>query len=244
LIVERVSKRFAGLLALDGVSIRVDQGEIVGLIGPNGSGKTTLINVVTGHMPPSDGRIEVDGVDITGRPAHRIARIGVARTFQRVRLFSDLTVLENVKVAAVGVGRRGRQARHEARVLLDELGLAAWSERLAGELPYGLERRVEVARALATSPKYLLLDEPAAGLDEGESDDLLRTLAPIPADRGLGILIIDHDMSLIMRLCNRLHVLNYGKTIGAGTPDQVRNIPEVVAAYLGATTEATADADH
>ncbi len=237
LVVEGVSKRFAGLHALDDVSIRVRPGEILGLIGPNGSGKTTLINVVTGLLPPTAGQIEVDGTDITGRAAHRIARTGVARTFQRVRLFSDLTVLENVEVAAVGVGMPRRRAREQAHSVLEELGVAMWSGRLAGELPYGLERRIEVARALAMNPKYLLLDEPAAGLDEEESNELLRTLAPIPAAKGLGILVVDHDMTLIMRLCNRLHVLNYGRTIGEGTPEEVRVIPEVVEAYLGTASE-------
>lgn len=243
LVVEGVSKQFAGLRALDGVSLRLTRGEILGLIGPNGSGKTTLINVVTGVLPPSAGRIEADGVEITGRPAHRIARAGLARTFQRMRLFSDLTVLENAEVAAVGVGMSRRRAREQARVVLAELGITRWSERLAGELPYGLERRVEVARALATAPKYLLLDEPAAGLDEEESGELLRILAPIPADKGLGILIVDHDMNLIMRLCDRLHVLNYGKTIGEGTPGEVRRIPAVIEAYLGASGKEGSRAD-
>ncbi|MFQ5774625.1 MAG: ABC transporter ATP-binding protein [Kiloniellaceae bacterium] len=243
LVVEGVSKHFAGLRALDRVSLRLEEGEILGLIGPNGSGKTTLINVVTGLLPPTEGRIVAGGLDITGKRAHEIARARVARTFQRVRLFHDLTVLENVEVAAVGVGLPRRQARRRAREILAELDLAPWAARLAGELPYGHERRVEVARALAAAPRFLLLDEPAAGLNEEESTELLRMLAPIPRDKGLGILIVDHDMNLIMRLCGRLHVLNYGRTIGEGTPEAVRRIPEVVAAYLGSTAKERAHVD-
>ena len=233
LIVKSVSMDFVGLKALDGVSLELHQGEILGVIGPNGSGKTTLINVITGLLKPSEGRIESEGINITGQPAHKIARVGIARTFQRVKLFRDLTVLENAEVGAVSMPGSRRKARRRALRALEELEVAQWPDRLAGSLPYGHERKVEIARALAMKPKFLLLDEPAAGLDEEESGSLLETLYPIPKKNNLGMFIVDHDMNLIMRLCDRLHVLNYGRTIGEGVPDHVRNIPEVIEAYLG-----------
>lgn len=233
LIVENATMDFAGLRALDAISFKLCNEEILGLIGPNGSGKTTMINVITGLLKPTQGRIEADGIDITGRPAHKIAQAGVARTFQRVKLFHDMTVLENVEVGAVSMGMSRRQARGQAFAALEELDMAQWAGRPAGSLPYGHERKAEIARALAMSPKFLLLDEPAAGLDEAESADLLKTLSSIPKKKNLGMFIVDHDMNLIMRLCDRLHVLNYGRTIGEGTPEEVRKIPEVIEAYLG-----------
>lgn len=235
LVVEGVSKYFSGLHALENVSFNLQQGEILGLIGPNGSGKTTLINVITGLLPLSAGKVFVDGVDISNKPPYEVARAGLARTFQTIRLFRELTVMENVEVAAVSMGLSRAEAKKKALEAIEELGLLNWLNRLAGELPYGHERRLEVARALALGPKFLLLDEPAAGLNEEESDELLNILAPIPKQRRLGLLIVDHDMRLIMRLCHRLHVLNYGKTIGEGTPDEVRKIPAVIEAYLGKT---------
>ena len=237
LAVQNVAKTFQGLRALDDVSLAVGKGEILGLIGPNGSGKTTLINVVTGIFPPSAGRIVASGREITGLPSFKIARAGLARTFQTVRLFGNLTVRENVEVAALSVGKSRRVARALAEEAIAELGIEEWRDHLASTLPYGDERRAEVARALAITPDFLLLDEPAAGLNEEESEQLLRVLAPIPAKRRLGMLIVDHDMRLIMRLCHRIHVLNYGRTIGEGSPDQVRRIPEVIEAYLGSTVE-------
>ena len=200
LVVESVSKRFFGLRALDGISLRFDRGEILGLIGPNGSGKTTLINVITGIFPPTAGRIQADGYDITGWKPHRIARAGLARTFQRVRLFNGLSVLENVLVAGLSVGLSRQEAESDAHALLAEVGMGRSAGAAANALSYGHERLVEIARALAMRPRFLLLDEPAAGLDEKESNELLRRLAPIPEKRGLGILIVDHDMRLIMRL--------------------------------------------
>jgi branched-chain amino acid transport system ATP-binding protein len=235
LVVEGVSKYFSGLHALENVSFTLNKGEIMGLIGPNGSGKTTLINVITGLLPLSGGKVFIDGVDVSNKPPYEVARAGLARTFQTIRLFRELTVMENVEVAAVSMGLSRAQAKHRALQAIEELGLTNWLNRLAGELPYGHERRLEVARALALGPKFLLLDEPAAGLNEEESDELLTILAPIPEQRQLGLLIVDHDMRLIMRLCHRLHVLNYGKTIGEGTPEEVRKIPAVVEAYLGKT---------
>jgi branched-chain amino acid transport system ATP-binding protein len=238
LVVDGITKHFAGLAALSSVSLRLERGEILGLIGPNGSGKTTFINVVTGLLPQTSGRVVVDGRDISKLPPHRVARAGLARTFQTIRLFHDLTVLENVEVAAVSMGLSRPAARRVALTAIEEMGLGAWANNLATGLPYGLERRAEVARALAMSPSYLFLDEPAAGLNEEESDEMLKVLAPIPKQKNLGMLIVEHDMRLIMRLCDRLHVLNYGKTIGEGTPEEVRRIPEVVGAYLGTSARA------
>jgi ABC-type branched-subunit amino acid transport system ATPase component len=223
------------LQALNQVSLTLKQGEILGLIGPNGSGKTTLINIVTGLLKPSGGRIRVGNVEVTAWPAHKIADLGVARTFQTIKLFAGLTVLENVEVAAVSAGLSRRQAQQRAAATLAELGIERLAGLPAGALPYGEERRVEIARALARQPGFLLLDEPAAGLNEQESDTLLETLSTIPARYGCGILIVDHDMRLIMRLCNQLHVLNYGLTIGEGTPEQIRQNPAVIEAYLGST---------
>ena len=242
LVIQNVAKTFEGLRALDDVSLAVGKGEILGLIGPNGSGKTTLINVVTGTFAPSAGRVVASGRDVTGLPSHKVARAGLARTFQTVRLFGNLTVRENVEVAALSVGKSRGVARALAEEATADLGIEAWRDHLASTLPYGDERRVEVARALAMTPDFLLLDEPAAGLNEEESEQLLRTLAPIPENRRLGMLIVDHDMRLIMRLCHRIHVLNYGRTIGEGSPEEVRHIPDVVEAYLGSTAESPSHA--
>jgi ABC-type branched-subunit amino acid transport system ATPase component len=236
LIVDEITKDFVGLRALDSVSLRLERGEILGLIGPNGSGKTTLINVVTGFMKPTQGRIRVDGVDITQWPPHKIARYGLARTFQTIKLFKELTVLENVEVSAVSMGLPRGPARERAYQVLGSLGAERLADTPAGALPYGEERRVEIARALATGPNFLMLDEPAAGLTETESEELLQMLASIPAKTGCGMLIIDHDMRLIMRLCDRLHVLNYGGTIGEGSPEEVRANPAVIEAYLGTSS--------
>lgn len=237
LTVANVTKDFVGLRALDEVSLSLQQGEILGLIGPNGSGKTTLINVVTGFLRPTAGHIRLGDLDIAGWPAHRVARVGLARTFQTIKLFRGLTVLENVEVAAVSAGQSRSAARRLALSILDRVGATRLADTPAGALPYGEERRIEIARALATQPTFLFLDEPAAGLNEQESDTLLAMLASLPADTGLGMLIVDHDMRLIMRLCHRLHVLNYGRTICEGTPAEVRHNPEVIAAYLGSRRE-------
>ena len=233
LTIQGVRKYFVGLRALDGVSFSLSRGEILGLIGPNGSGKTTLINVVTGLFLATSGQVFVDGAEITNKKPYQIAHAGLARTFQTIRLFRELTVLENVEVAAVSMGLSRRAARMRATEVLEEIGISPWAEMRAEVLPYGLERRVEVARALATQPSFLFLDEPAAGLNEDESEELLQVLSGIPAQKNLGMLIVDHDMRLIMRLCHRLHVLNFGKTIGEGTPQEVRQIPAVLQAYLG-----------
>lgn len=233
LTVEGVGKSFAGLRALDNVSFSLRQGEILGVISPNGSGKTTLINVITGSLPATDGEVKVCGEDITNQPSYKVAKAGISRTFQTIRLFRELTVFENAEVAAISVGVKRKEAHERAAAALDVMGIGRWADQSAGALPYGHERRAEIARALAMAPKFLLLDEPAAGLNEDESDELLAILAPLPQKKDLGMLIVEHDMRLIMRLCHRLHVLNYGKTIGEGTPDEIRKIPDVIQAYLG-----------
>ncbi len=226
---------FAGLRALDKVSLQVETGKIVGLIGPNGSGKTTLVNVLTGHVPPISGTVHCGTRDITGMSPREIALQGISRTFQIVRLFKNLTVSENVETAALAHGGCRRDSRRKALQLLDEFGLGKVSEQFASTLSYGDERRVEIARALAGNPKFLLLDEPAAGMNEAESETLLELLSRLPVERQLGMLIIDHDMGLMMRLCQWLHVLASGKTIGEGSAEEVRRLPQVIEAYLGSS---------
>ena len=227
-----VRKYFRGVRAVDGVSLSVAAGEIFGLIGPNGSGKTTLLNVISGVLRPTGGTVRVGGVSTTKLPVHRIAQLGVGRTFQQIRLFRALSVVENVEVGAVarGLGRAGlsRIPRILSRTrLVDQASLPA------GSLAYGQQRRAEIARALAGRPRLLLLDEPAAGMNESESDALLLALRSIRDDEGCALVIVDHDLRLIMRLCDRIHVLAEGRTIGEGTPGEVRHAPAVVAAYLG-----------
>ncbi len=231
--IDTVSVQFAGLRALDAVSLTLQRGEIVGLIGPNGSGKTTLINAITGYVPLTNGQIYVSGRRISGLPPHRIAHHGIRRTFQTIRLFKQLTTLENVEAAAVAAGQSRRAASKLAHATLERLALSDRARQTAESLPYGEQRRLEIARALVTAPPFLLLDEPAAGLNESESDSLLNILIGIVRADGCGLLIIDHDMRLIMRLCDRLHVLNYGRTIAEGDPASVRANPDVIAAYLG-----------
>lgn len=240
--VEGLTKDFVGLRALDSVSLTLERGEILGLIGPNGSGKTTFINVITGFLKPTEGRVRVNGIDITGWTSYKIARLGLGRTFQTLKLFLGLTVIENVEVAAVSAGMPRNKAKQRAHDVLEFLGVLELADVPADSLPYGQERYVEIARALAGNPDFLLLDEPAAGLSEMEGEDLLKSLASIPQEIGCGMLIIDHDMRLIMRLCHRLQVLNYGHTIGEGTPEEVRRNPAVIEAYLGVLVQESSNA--
>jgi len=237
-----VSVEFSGLRALDNVSLSVAPGEILGLIGPNGSGKTTLVNAITGQVPLASGRVMRGGEDITRFSPREVALAGIARSFQVVRLFNNLTVAENVEAAALVHTRDRRAARDKTATLLAELGLAARADDLAIGLSYGDKRRVEIARGLAADPSFLLLDEPAAGMNEAETGELLSILEELPRTRGLSLLIIDHDMGLIMRLCERLHVLASGRTIAEGDKDSVRANPAVIEAYLGTGADGAAHA--
>jgi len=229
-----VVKHFRGVHALDGVSLQVRPGEIVGLIGPNGSGKTTLLNVLSGVYPPTSGHVSCNGRDVAGLKPHRIAHMGVGRTFQNIRLFGHLTVRQNVEVGSVS-GRVTAGVDHKADVtrLLTRFGLDAVAEQQALSLPYGAQRRVEIARALAGRPFFLLLDEPAAGMNETESDQLLETIMGVRREFGCGILIVDHDLRLIMRLCEHVHVLAEGRTLAEGAPAEVRNDAQVIEVFLG-----------
>jgi len=224
---------FAGVKAVDGVDLELNQGEIIGLIGPNGAGKTTALNAITGFQRPTSGSVSVGGRDATGWSPQMFARAGVVRTFQNACLFPGLTAIENVEVAGFGTGASRRAAHERAIDLLESFGLTALAFRDASTLAYGDQRRLTIARALATRPALVLLDEPAAGLDETESDELLATLAHVRDSEGCGLMIIEHDMRLIMRLCDTVHVLDYGKTLVVGAPVEVQQHKGVQEAYLG-----------
>jgi len=239
-----VSKGFGGVLAVENISFSIAQGELVGLIGPNGAGKTTVFNLVSGVHALGEGEVLHRGARISGSGPTRIARRGIARTFQNIRLFRSLTVFEHALVAQ-GCRSANRLAqfspfgtgaeiacRRRALEALEAVGLAQRRDELAVHLPYGGQRRLEIARALATSPELLLLDEPAAGLNDTETDDL-RTLLDTLCSRGFTILLVEHDMKLVMRLCSRILVLNSGRLIASGTPGEVRANQEVIDAYLG-----------
>jgi branched-chain amino acid transport system ATP-binding protein len=232
---------FEGVVALEDFDLELVEGEIQGLIGPNGAGKTTALNVLSGYQRPSAGEVLLAEERVSGLAPHRLARRGVVRSFQGVRLFGRLTAWENVYVAAVSAGSSRREAGQRTAGLLRRLRLEHRADREAQGLPLGEERRLGICRALATGGRFVLLDEPAAGLNEAESDELLTSLQEVREATGVGLLVVEHDMRLIMRLCDRIHVLDSGRTLRVGTPDDVRSDPAVLAAYLG--TERDADAD-
>jgi len=240
--------RFGGLVAVNNVSFKLETGDLFGLIGPNGAGKTTCFNLITGVYKPTDGHIRFEGKEITGTPPNRIAHLGISRTFQNIRLFKALSVLENVVVGGFLRAHTGlmsslaylpsainetREMKEEALKLLDVLNLRHVANVRSADLAYGMQRRLEIARAMATKPKLLLLDEPAAGMNPQEKDELNAIVKKIRDEHDMTVLLIEHDMRFVMSLCERIVVLDHGEEIAAGPPQMIRNDPKVIAAYLG-----------
>jgi branched-chain amino acid transport system ATP-binding protein len=253
LTLDGISKRFGGVLAVDEFSLGIEQGEILGLIGPNGAGKTTVFNLITQFTTCDSGNIGFLGRDIGSLAPYQINRLGIARTFQNIRLFSGLNVIDNVKVALgesgvsyrfleslfrlPRVGRQERELEARATGLLELLGIASYAKEQPGSLPYGLQRRLEIARALASKPKLLLLDEPAAGLNPAEVAGITELIKRLKEELDLTIILIEHHMDVVMPICDRIYVLNFGKTIAHGSPQEIQANPEVLTAYLGVVEE-------
>jgi branched-chain amino acid transport system ATP-binding protein len=250
--VQSVSKSFGGTRALTVVDLAIDAEELVGLIGPNGAGKTTLFNIVAGALKPTSGSVTFDGRSLNKLKAHQVARLGIARTFQNIRLFGNLTVLDNVRIACHRLARYSpwdffarsgrfqvveKQIRELAFHHLEQLDLSGVAGEYACNLPYGQQRRLEIARALATEPKLLLLDEPSAGMNPRETQELADLIKGIQQRLRIAILLIEHDMSLVMQVSRRICVLNYGEVLRVGTPDEVKSDAAVIEAYLGAAEE-------
>lgn len=228
-----ISVSFSGLTALSSVSLELRPGKVTGLIGPNGAGKTTLVNVLTGFQIPTEGKLCIDGEDIQAMPPHLVRRKGIARTFQGGRLFRELSVRDNLEVTAVGLGLTRAKAIAEAEAMLEWMGIAALSERIAGALPYTDERRVAIGRALMCGPAYLLLDEPAAGMSAPEAAELARLIRRIASEKWTGVLLIEHNVGLVLGVCDHIVVLDSGAVIETGPPEQIRTSEKVRHAYMG-----------
>jgi branched-chain amino acid transport system ATP-binding protein len=228
-----VQVHFAGVRAVDGVDLTLERGHILGLIGPNGAGKTTFMNAITGFVHLTDGSVHDGDDDVTGESPGKLARRGIVRTFQEVATFPDLTVFENFELGALGGGLSRRKARTRTWELLEYLRLTHLARMYASALPHGEERRVGIARAVAVHPRFLLMDEPAAGLNDAESEELAKTIVQLRDELGCGILLVEHDMRVIFGVCEQIQVLDYGKSVAYGLPDEVRKNRTVIEAYLG-----------